>query len=85
MNIFCGTASQVVGASRNHHLAEEFVLVLEMTVDRLYGNACRLRDPIHGCPCEAVPQKMFMGCNHDCAVLLGDHGRFGCVLRRLLH
>jgi hypothetical protein len=40
---------QMVGARRNHHLAEKFVFVLKMTVDRLHGYASGLRNPVDGC------------------------------------
>ena len=39
-----------------------------------------ISDPIHGCHCETVPQKVLTGSKHDGAVLLGDHGRFGWML-----
>src|ERR1700677_3834203 len=71
---------KMIGAGRDHHLAEKFILVGEMAVDRLHGDARGPGDRIHGCPGESIPQKVLTGAEHDLAVFFGNHGCLGVVL-----
>src|ERR1700723_219934 len=75
----------MVGTRCNHHLAEQLVLIGEVTVNCLDRHSCRIRDRVHGRARKSILQEMLTSSEHDRTVLFSDQDCFGCALCCRLH